>query len=74
MYIRYMRRRLTAVRGRLPGARIVHVTERVENILGHGQGGSVLVHVGTNNADREGTTRISAEIQTLGRETEEDKS
>ena len=42
----------------LPGARIEHVTERVENILGHGQGGSILVHVGTNNADRDGTTRI----------------
>ena len=41
----------------LPGARIEHMTER-ENKLGHGQGGSILVHVGTNNADREGTTRI----------------
>ena len=34
------------------------MTERVENVLGHGQGGSILVHVGTNNADRDGTTRI----------------
>ena len=42
----------------LPRARIEHVTERVENVLGHGQGGSILVHVGTNNADRDGTTRI----------------
>ena len=42
----------------LPGARIEHVTERVENVLGHGQGGSILVHVGTNNADRDGTTMI----------------
>ena len=42
----------------LPGDRIEHVTEKVENTLGHGQGGSILVHVGTNNADREGTTRI----------------
>ena len=42
----------------LPGARIEHVTERVENVLGHGQGGSILVHVGTNNANRDGTTRI----------------
>ena len=41
----------------LPGARIEHVTERVENVLGHGQGGSMLVHVGTNNADRDGTTK-----------------
>ena len=29
-----------------------HVTERVENALGHGQGGYILVHIGTNNADR----------------------
>ena len=35
----------------LLGATIEHVTERVENTLGHGQGGSLLVHVGTNNAD-----------------------
>ena len=34
------------------------MTERVENVLGHGQGGSILVHVGTNNADRDGTSRI----------------
>ena len=33
----------------LPGTRIEHVTERVENVL---------VHVGTNNADRDGTSRI----------------
>ena len=30
----------------------------IENVLGHGQGGSILVHVGTNNVDRDGTTRI----------------
>ena len=42
----------------LPGARIEHVTKRVENVFGHGQGRSILVHVGTNNADRDGTTRI----------------
>ena len=42
----------------LPGAKIEHVTERVENVLRHGQGGSILVHIGTNNVDRDGTTRI----------------
>ena len=42
----------------LPGARIGHVTVRVEKTLGHGQGGSTLVHVWMNNTDREGTTRI----------------
>ena len=34
------------------------MTERLENILGHGQGESILVHVWSKNADREGTTRI----------------
>ena len=29
------------------------MTERVENILGHGHIGSIIVHVGTNNADRQ---------------------
>ena len=42
----------------LPGARIEHVTERVENVLGHGQGGYILIYVVTNNADKEGTTRM----------------
>ena len=42
----------------LPGAKIEAITERVENIVGSGKGGSVLVHVGTNNVEREGTTAI----------------
>ena len=33
----------------LPGAKIEAITARVENIVGSGKGGSVLVHVGTNN-------------------------
>ena len=37
---------------------IEHVTEGVEKMLGHGQGGSILVHVRMNNPDREGTTVI----------------
>ena len=32
--------------------------ERVEKSMVRGNGGSILVHVGTNNADREGTTAI----------------
>ena len=32
--------------------------ERVEKIMVRGNGGSILVHVGTNNADKEGTTAI----------------
>ena len=38
----------------LPGARMEHVTESIEQVMGAGKGGSILVHVGTNNADREG--------------------
>ena len=33
------------------------MTERVENILGHGQGGSILIHIGTNNAGRDNKDR-----------------
>ena len=42
----------------LPGAKIEAITERVEHIVGSGKDGSVLVHVGTNNVQREGTTAI----------------
>ena len=51
----------------LPGARIEHVTdrERVEKIIGRGNGGYILVHVGTNNADKEGTTAIVDKCKNL---------
>ena len=42
----------------LPGARIEHVTQRVQQIMGRGHGGTILDHIGTNNADKEGTTAI----------------
>ena len=42
------------------------MSERIENILGRGQGGSILIHVGMNNADREGTTRIVRKYRQLG--------
>ena len=48
-----------------PGARIEHVTERVEQIMGRGNGGAILVHVGTNNADKEGTTAILEKYRKL---------
>ena len=41
-----------------PGAKIEAITDRVENIVGSGNGGSVLVQVVTNNVEREGTTTI----------------
>ena len=49
----------------LPGAKIEPITERVENIVGSGKGGSVLVHVGTNNVEREGTTAIVRKYRKL---------
>ena len=49
----------------LPGAKIEHVTERVEKIMGRGKGGTILVHVGTNNADKEGTTAIVDKYRNL---------
>ena len=55
----------------LPGPRIEHVTERVEKIMGRGKGGSILVHVGTNNADKEGTTAIVNKYRNLLKKTKE---
>ena len=54
-----------------PGARIEHVTERVEQIMGRGYGGSILVHVGTNNADKEGTTAIVEKYRNLLKKTKQ---
>ena len=51
----------------LPGAKIEAITERVKNIVGSGMGGSVLVHVGTNNVEREGTTAIVRKYRQLVR-------
>ena len=55
----------------LPGARIEHVTERVEQIMGRGYGGSILVHIGTNNADKEGTTAILEKYRNLLKKTKQ---
>ena len=55
----------------LPGARIEHVTERVEQIMGRGYGGSILVHVGTNNTDKEGTTAIVEKNRNLLKKTKQ---
>ena len=49
----------------LPGARIQHVTERVEQMMGRGNGLSILVHIETNNADKEGTTAIVEKYRNL---------
>ena len=53
----------------LPGARIEHVTARVEKIMGRVSGGSIVVHVVTNNADKEGTTAILEKYRNLPKKT-----
>ena len=53
----------------LPGARIGHGTERLEQIMGRGNGGSVLLHIGKNNADKEGTTAILEKYRNLLKKT-----
>ena len=55
----------------LPGARIEHVTERVEKIVGRGNGGSIVVLAGTNNADKEGTTAILEKYRDLLKKTKQ---
>ena len=55
----------------LPGARIEHVTERVEKIMGRGNGGTILVHVETNNTDKEGTTAIVEKYRKLLKKTKQ---
>ena len=58
----------------LPGARIEHVTERVEKLMRRGNGGTILVHVGTNNADKEGTTAIVEKYRELLKKTKQARS
>ena len=38
---------------------------RIEKIMGRGNGGSILVHIGTNNADKEGTIAIVEKYRNL---------
>ena len=51
----------------LPGAKIEAITERVENIVGSSKGGYVLVHVGTNNIEREAKTAMFRKYRNLVR-------
>ena len=48
-------------------AKIEAITERVEDIMGSGKGGSVLVHVWISNIEREGTTAIVRKYRQLVR-------
>ena len=54
-----------------PGAKLEAITERVDNIVSPGKGGSILVHIGTNNAEREGTTATVRKHRHLVRRTKQ---
>ena len=45
--------------------------ERVEQIMGRGNGGSILIHIGTNNTDKEGTTAIVEKYRSLLKKTKQ---
>ena len=46
-------------------AYIEDVTETVGQVMGNGHGGSILVHVNTNNPEKEGTTAIIEKYRKL---------
>ena len=52
----------------LPGARVDDVRKRVGQVMGPGTGGSICVHVGTNDAGKDGTTAIVGKFRALVRE------
>ena len=47
------------------------MTERVEQIIGRGNGGSILIHIGTNNTDKKGTTAIVEKYRDLLKKTKQ---
>ena len=49
----------------LTGVKIEHVAERVQRITGLGNGGILVVHIGTNNTDKEGTSTIVKKLRNL---------
>ena len=49
----------------LPGTTIKDVAEKALQVMGGGTGGAVLVHVGTNNAERERTSVIVGKYRRL---------
>ena len=53
----------------LPGAKIENVTEIVQRIMGRGNEETILVHIGMNNADKEGTTAIVKKYRNLLKKT-----
>ena len=49
----------------LSGANIEDIAEKAGQVTGGGTGGAVLVHVGTNNAEKEGTSAIVGKYRRL---------
>ena len=49
----------------LPGANILDIAEKAGQVMGGGTGGAVLVHVGKNNAEKEGTSAIVGKYRRL---------
>ena len=49
----------------LPGAKLEDIAEKARQVMGGGTGVAVLVHVGTNNAEKEGTSAIVGKYKRL---------
>ena len=49
----------------LPGPKIEDIAEKTGQVMGGGTGGVVLMHVGTNNAQKEGTSAIVGKYKRL---------
>ena len=52
----------------LPGARVDDVRKQIGQVMGPGTGGSICVHVRTNDTDKEGTTAIVGKFRASVRE------
>ena len=49
----------------LPGKKIKDVADKAGQVVGGGMGGAVFVHVGTNNAKKEGTSAVVGKCRRL---------
>ena len=49
----------------LPGAKIDDIAEKAGQVMGGGTGGAVLVHAGTNSAEKDGTSAIVGKYRRL---------
>ena len=49
----------------LPGANIEDIAVKAGQVMGGGTGGAILVHVGTNNAEKEGMSAIIGKYRRL---------